>query len=88
MTLPGETVGTGADHPGTPLRVCWSAAGYYIGYLTVEGFPSSRESLNYWALEADAEAVLKSGDWAPRTTEWNPSPLTVTVVADWDSEPF
>jgi len=86
MTLPGETVGTGADHPGTPLRVCSSPAGFFLGYSTREGLPYSRESLHYWALAADAEAALTTGEWEPRTTGYAGAGL-LTVV-DWDSEPF
>ena len=61
MTLPGETVGTGADHPGTPLQVCWSAAGYYIGYLDHDGSPYSRESVNYWPT---AVGAATTHDWS------------------------
>lgn len=88
MTIPGETVGTGADHPGTPLVVCWSAAGYYIGYMTTDGEHYSRESRDYYATEQAAEDALLTSHWRPRTTEWNPAPLTVTIVDGWDSEPF
>jgi hypothetical protein len=72
MTLPGETVGTGADDPGTPLQVCWSAAGHYIGYLDHDGSPYSRESVRYWAIHHDAATALATGNWAARTGHWDP----------------
>jgi hypothetical protein len=67
--------------------VCSSAAGYYIGYLSPDGIPYSRESVYYWASEAGCQEALDRGTWQPRDTGWNPAPLTVTVF-DCDSEPF
>jgi hypothetical protein len=55
--FPGETVLSGAKHPGTPLAVLQSAGGFYIGFLTDDGFPYSRET-EYFATRADAEAAL------------------------------
>jgi hypothetical protein len=60
MTLPGETVATGADHPDTALRVLESAAGFYIGYLDANGAPYSRES-GYYATKEGATADLNNG---------------------------
>jgi hypothetical protein len=48
MTLPEETVLTGAAHPGTELQILSSAAGYYLGFLDAQGAPYSRET-NYMA---------------------------------------
>lgn len=55
--IKGETVGTGAEHPGTELKVLRSNAGYYIGHLDVDGAPYSRES-GYYKTEEAAEADL------------------------------
>lgn len=40
----GETVVTGADHPGTDLEVLDSPAGFYLGYRTKDGAPYTRET--------------------------------------------
>jgi len=73
MTLPGETVHLGAPHPNTPLRVCHSAAGYYIGYLDTDGSPYSRESVGYYGTSEAAQSALDSDTWQRRTTEWTGS---------------
>lgn len=51
MTLPKETVLTGAAHPGTELQLLQdlrvhleSAGGYYLGFLDRDGTPYSRET--------------------------------------------
>lgn len=88
MTLPGETVGLGAPHPGTPLQVCDSAAGYYIGYLDPDGTPYSRESVDYWASKHEAQKALDSQTWRPRDTGYAGPGLLTVVDVDWDSEPF
>jgi len=67
MTLPGETIATGA--PSTcsdcgvdlELSVCMSNAGYYIGTMCHCG-PYSRESGYYPDFES-AEKALKSGEF-------------------------
>jgi hypothetical protein len=43
--IKGETVLTGAPHPGTDLEVLESGAGFYLGYRDTDGAPYSRESL-------------------------------------------
>ncbi len=45
MTMKGETVLSGAPHPGTDLKVLESPAGFYLGYLDEHGLPYSRETL-------------------------------------------
>ena len=40
----GETVLSGAPHPGTELKILSTNAGYYLGFLDADGFPYSRES--------------------------------------------
>ena len=55
--IEGETVLSGAAHPGTVLRVCKSAAGFYIGFRDEDGLPYSRES-KYFASQAEAAAFL------------------------------
>lgn len=63
MTLPGETLATGAsqqcpDCKHTPeLDVYKSAAGWYVGTYCFCG-PYSRES-GYWDTEEDARACLE-----------------------------
>lgn len=52
----GETVLSGAEHPGTRLQVLESPAGFYIGYLHKNGEPYSRESS--YMTEAQAQAFL------------------------------
>jgi hypothetical protein len=44
-----------------PLQVCRSAAGFYLGTLTPEGEPNSRESVQYWPTCEAAEKALKAG---------------------------
>lgn len=44
MTMKGETVLSGAPHPGTDLEVLESGAGFYLGYRDTDGAPYSRES--------------------------------------------
>ena len=84
MTLPGETVATGAPHICPDCRthiegpqVMMSGAGYYIGYSCNCG-PYSRES-GYYVTRKDAELMLASAPvvWQ-RDTAYNPSGLTIT----------
>jgi len=54
-----------------PLTVLGSQKGFYLGTFDEEG-PLSRESVEYWADEADAIAALKTSNtdaqsWAQRT---------------------
>jgi hypothetical protein len=56
MTLPNETVLTGAEHPGTELQILESAGGHYLGFLDREGAPYSRET--DYMTKADAEIML------------------------------
>ena len=56
MTLPNETVLTGAPHPGTELQILESAGGHYLGFLDREGAPYSRET--DYMTKADAEIML------------------------------
>jgi hypothetical protein len=60
--IPGETVASGAPHPGTEIQILSTPAGYYIGYLTGDGFPYSRES-GYYTTREEAETVLKKGGY-------------------------
>lgn len=72
--IAGETVGSGASAgcssegcPGArgPM-VCRSGAGYYIGYWCDQCGPYSRESLDYYKTEEDAEDALRNGTWEVR----------------------
>lgn len=79
VTLPGETVGTGAPNPCpecgwlSDLSVLQSPAGYYLGHVCRCG-PSigqeaaySRESVRYWPTRDEALSVLATGHWEERT---------------------
>lgn len=55
----GETILTGAQHPGTELQTLSSGAGYYVGYLSADGSPYSRESIYFETLEEATEFWLK-----------------------------
>jgi hypothetical protein len=54
--IKGETVFTGARHPGTELRILCTCA-YYLGFLDKDGFPYSRET-RYFATKEEAEKAL------------------------------
>jgi len=54
----GETVLSGARHPGTELQVLESVAGFYVGFKGKDGFPYSRES-HYFRTKQEAEALLR-----------------------------
>lgn len=59
MTLPGETVTTGAPKPeGEELQVLYSPAGFYLGYLE-NGMPYSRET-GYYDTAEEAESILEA----------------------------
>jgi hypothetical protein len=55
--LTGETVLSGAEHPGTALEVMESGAGFYLGFPDEHGAPYSRESI-YFATKEHAESAL------------------------------
>ena len=65
MTLPGECfndslttcIECGAE---LPIKVCVSAAGYYIGFFCPHCGPYSRES-GYYRSREEAEMILGSG---------------------------
>lgn len=56
--MPGETVLSGAKHPGTKLEVLYSPAGYYLGFRDKDGAAYSRES-EYLPKEV-AHAILNA----------------------------
>ena len=64
MALPGEITGGAGSikcsecNTTLPLKVCQSAAGYYIGYFCPECGPYGRESM-YFATKEDAEKYLQ-----------------------------
>lgn len=49
-----------------PLQVCQSRAGFYLGTVTEEGLPNSRESAEYWPQRPQAEAALTQGRFTQR----------------------
>ena len=48
------------------IQVLKSAAGFYLGTLTPEGFPNSRDSVEYWKTEKAAEKALLTDSWTVR----------------------
>ena len=52
------------DCPG--LRVCKSAAGYYIGVSLPEEGPICRASMEYWRTREAAEKALEEETWHGR----------------------
>jgi hypothetical protein len=48
------------------LHVCESAAGYYIGVISVTEGPLSRDSVEYFVTYEEADAALASGEWTQR----------------------
>ena len=54
-----ETVLSGAEHPGTELKVMNSGNGYYLGFATKDGMPYSRET-TYFGDRPSAIQVLRS----------------------------
>ena len=56
--FPGETVISGATHPGTAPTILQSPAGYYVGFLDTDGLPYSRETIYLESLR-EAEAALQ-----------------------------
>jgi len=60
-----------------PVKVCVSAAGYYIGqYCTMCG-PYNRLSYDYYRTSDEAQELLNTGKWKPRDTNYHPGPITV-----------
>ena len=55
-----------SNGPKLPLRVLKSCAGFYIGTSTDDG-PYSRESVEYWATESQAELALVENSWTQRS---------------------
>ena len=49
-----------------PLQVLNSYAGWYIGTFSLQLGPVSRESVEYWRTEDEAEKAMESGDWTQR----------------------
>ncbi|REC93382.1 hypothetical protein [Kushneria indalinina] len=49
-----------------PLCALKSAAGYYIGTVHDEHGPVSRESVEYFGTQQQAEEALASGRWTQR----------------------
>ena len=48
-----------------PIQVMKSQAGYYIGTCSDEG-PCSRESVEYYRKESDANTALANSSWTQR----------------------
>lgn len=43
-----------------------SARGFYLGTVTDEGAPNTRESEAYWSTREEATAAMTSGNWTQR----------------------
>ena len=55
----GETVLSGAKHPGTKPKVMHSGGGYYVGFINKEDHvPHTRET-RYFETKAEAEYWLR-----------------------------
>ena len=50
------------------LEVCKSQAGYYVGTLSSDGEPYTRESQEYWPKQAQADAALRDGSWTQKSS--------------------
>ncbi|WP_404653260.1 hypothetical protein [Bradyrhizobium sp. USDA 336] len=50
----------------TGIKVCRSAAGYYLGRIGPEG-PVDRDSEQYWREKDAASAALANGEWTSRS---------------------
>lgn len=51
-----------------PIEVMKSRAGYYLG-TSEHTAPFSRESVEYWRTQSEAEDALLKGNWTQMTTE-------------------
>ena len=75
MALPGEITGGKKEimcsdcSTKLPLRVCKSAAGWYIGYFCPNCGPYGRES-SYYPSEGSAQIALEMELVDQRTTEY------------------
>lgn len=56
--IKGETVLSGAKHPGTKLTVLESPHGWYVGFKDKNGAPYSRES-HYFRTKKGAASLLE-----------------------------
>jgi hypothetical protein len=76
MALKGECISTGSSGvccgKKLEIRVCKSAAGYYIGTTCPNCGPYSRESVLYWPMYDEAKAALESNNWKRRDAEYHP----------------
>lgn len=52
--------------PPRPLEVLECSAGFYLGTRDKNGYPNSRESVEYFPTHEAAEAAAESGDWTQR----------------------
>lgn len=50
-----------------PLQVLESQRGYYLGTMTIEEGPVSRESEEYWPIRDLAQEALRDQNWTQRT---------------------
>ena len=50
------------------LQVCKSQAGHYIGTLSADGEPYTRESQEYWVDRAQADQALRDGRWTQKAS--------------------
>ena len=48
-----------------PVEVMQSAAGFYLG-TSEFGMPFSRESVEYWPTQKEADDALKNGTWTQK----------------------
>lgn len=48
------------------LCVLHTRAGFYLGTQDADGFPVSRESVEYWPSQALADRALANGGWTQK----------------------
>jgi len=80
MALPGELdVEKVCSECGreTPVKVCISGAGYYIGQVCDYCGTISRLSYDYYPTQEAAQTLLDNDTWKRRDTDYHPAPLTI-----------
>ena len=64
----------------TPVKVCMSGAGYYIGQVCDYCGPISRLSYDYYRTSEEAQKLLDNDTWRRRDTDYHPAPLTIIKI--------
>ena len=56
--MKGETVLSGAAHPGTEMKVLYSANGYFLGFTSEAGYTPYTRETHYFKDRGSAQLVL------------------------------